>query len=125
MARKPNKYHAQGSYDPHGNYYGSKMEKSFAAELMLKRAAGLIKDFRHQPPAVEFPCGIKWRVDFLVTLDDDSECYVETKGMETETYRLKLKMYRQHIETPLVVMKRQGQHWFIDKQINNPDISWL
>ena len=79
-----------------GKKYASGWEAEYAATLQLLAAAGKIQNLREQVPVtlVEGRDGvrsIKWIADF--TYDDDSgHHWIDTKGYQTEVYRIKKKL---------------------------------
>jgi len=89
-----NKYGAKKC--TYGNYtYDSRFEADFAQELDLRKSASDILDWERQ-----FRVSIdingyhicNYYVDFKIYEKDGSFTLVETKGMETETWRLKRKL---------------------------------
>jgi hypothetical protein len=84
-----------------GVTYDSLLETRYAIKLDLRVAAGDIRSWRRQIPFVLYSgrpeslsaivCEI--RVDFAITHNDGHTEYVECKGMDTDLYRLKAKMF--------------------------------
>ena len=74
-----------------GMVYHSKAEARFAAELDLKKKAGLIRDWWGQ---VHFCLKVNGKeigsmvIDFSVVDKDGKQYYVEVKGQETAKYKL-------------------------------------
>lgn len=88
MWRKRNKYNAVRS-----NGFGSKLESAVYEILLMKESAGLIKDIQQQM-RVDLGDGIYWRVDFRYFDKSTLEyVWVEAKGIETERYRICLKLW--------------------------------
>lgn len=76
------------------NGMSSKLEASVYQLLVLREKAGNISDIRQQH-AVDLSCGIKWKVDFSFIDNETKErVFAEAKGVETERYRLCLKLWR-------------------------------
>lgn len=78
-----------------GKVYMSKAEAKYAAELDLKKKAGLIRDWRSQVPFQITVSGhkiCKVIVDFAVDEKDGTTRYVEIKGSVTEVYQLKKRL---------------------------------
>lgn len=76
--------------------FGSKLEAAVHQILLLKAKAGAISDIRMQD-TVDLTCGINWKVDF--SYDDHAtgvRVWVEAKGVESERYRICLKLWRRH-----------------------------
>ncbi len=110
MKRNPNKYNARASEG-----YGSQDEREYGDVLELLKRAGQIKDYVHHGPAVvlsELP-RITWAIDYRVVAIDGSIFYVEYKGMATDMYKMKLRLYKEqaaagNITTPLFVVTKYG-----------------
>lgn len=94
MIRRKNKYGAIKT-----NGLSSKLEACLYELLKARQSAGEISDIRLQQPIVLQPgprkVKVVWKVDFSFTLNSTGELtYCEAKGVETGTYKIKLKMYR-------------------------------
>lgn len=102
MAR--NKYNAVrcGGYD-------SKAEQEYAMVLELLERAGQIREWVHHPPAVQLTASIKWKVDYKVLDTEGEPFWVEVKGMPTEGYSLKLRLWKDLMDDPLFVVRRYGE----------------
>ncbi len=118
-----------------GYNYQSTLESEFAKQLDLKIKAGLIKDWKRQVK-IEINCKIidgqpiltdepllslkkqniesyhicNYIMDFVVTNNDGSIIYYETKGYETELWKLKFRLaeniLRNRVE--LIVIKKNN-----------------
>ena len=76
--------------------YASEYEASIAAELELKKRAGLIRDWVRQVNVPLIVNGItvgKMLIDFKVVHNDNSIEFVEAKGNETPLYRMQRKLF--------------------------------
>ena len=84
-----------------GQFFGSKKERDYAAELDLRIKAGDIVSYDKQ---VKIPLMIRdangrehtWRnyiIDFVLTYPDESKEYVEVKGFPTETWKMKWDVF--------------------------------
>ena len=83
-----NKFGAQRT-----NGYSSKLEAAVRQILDLREKAGEISDIKRG--AVELTCGIRWNVDFnYLDVKTGKRVWVEAKGVETERYRICLKLWR-------------------------------
>ncbi len=102
--RGRNKYNAVR----HG-VYDSGAEEEYAMVLELLQRAGQIREFEHHPPAVQLTARIKWKVDYKVTDNDGNEFWVEVKGMPTEGYSLKLRLWKDLMDAPLFVVTKYGK----------------
>lgn len=87
--RNKNKFNAVRT-----NGMGSKLEASVYQILVLRERLGQISDIKQQV-LVDLSCGIRWKVDFsFLDKARDEIMYAEAKGVETERYRLCLKLWR-------------------------------
>jgi len=125
---KRNKYNAarSGGFD-------SQLEKAYYERLCLLQKAGVLLEVKHHPAAVELMsfcpyCGrksINWNVDFLCRTNE-GEFYVETKGMEISEYKRKLKLWKQEISIPLLIVKGRkyrGEYCFrVTDSVNADDL---
>ena len=75
--------------------YDSKKEAGYAQNLDILLKAKEIKDWSRQVP-IKVEINGKWiftyKVDFMITYNDDSLEYIEIKGMETPYWKLKFKI---------------------------------
>lgn len=74
------------------NGMGSKLESAVHDLLKLRERSGAISDIKQQV-SVDLGFGIKWKVDFSF-VDNGQTVYAEAKGVETERYRMCLKLWR-------------------------------
>lgn len=73
--------------------FASKLEAAVHQILRLREKAGEISDI--QRGRVELTCGITWNVDFnFIDKTSGKRVWCEAKGVETERYRLCLKLWR-------------------------------
>lgn len=81
--------------DIQGIRFDSKMEGEYYQWLILLKQYGEIKDFSCHPKYVlqEKP-RITYIADFLVTELDGAQRVVDIKGVETSTFRVKLKLFQ-------------------------------
>jgi hypothetical protein len=108
-----NKYHAKSSIY-NGYYYQSQLEAAYAAELDLRVKAKDIKSWRRQVPLKLDVNGFhicNYRMDFEITHNNGSIELVETKGFETDLWRIKWKLLeaiysKEHPEIKLTVVKK-------------------
>jgi hypothetical protein len=73
------------------NGYASKLEAAYAGDLAVRKQHGEIVDWLEQVP-VKLPGGIKYVCDFMLIMADGSVKFVETKGLATPTWKLKLRL---------------------------------
>jgi hypothetical protein len=85
--------------------FASKLEAAVHQVLILKANAGRISEIRLQD-SVDLTCGINWKVDFSY-MDHASglRIWVEAKGVESERFRICLKLWRIHGPGPLELWK--------------------
>ena len=91
------------------NGFASKLEAAVHQILMLREKSGEITDVKRG--GVELTCGINWNVDFnYIDKKTKKRVWVEAKGVETERYRLCLKLWRGgHGPGPLEIWKGSWQ----------------
>ena len=106
LARRQNKFHAVKAAGDSGRLYDSKAERDRANELLLLQQAGQISDLREQT-VVDLVAEITYRPDFDY-LENGRRLYEDVKGVETEAFRLKCKLWRHFGPGPLRVLKRKG-----------------
>lgn len=89
------KYKSQ-SCNYNGILYHSKFEAGYAGELDLRKKANDIKDWERQVKISLDVNGFhiaNYYVDFLIHHNDGLKEYVEVKGFETDTWKLKWKLF--------------------------------
>jgi hypothetical protein len=114
------------SFSKYGNKqsgdFPSKLEKAVYELLVLREKAGEISDIRRQVSLVlqDGPQNVKitWRIDFAYTdKKNQTTTYCEAKGVETETYRLKLKLFRKNPLGRLEIWKGSYKKLYLDEVI--------
>lgn len=88
--RVRHKYNAT-RVDLDGIKFASKREANFYAYLKARKAEGTVVQFLRQVPFY-LPGGTRYVCDFLIFYADGSCEFVDVKGMETETFKLKKKL---------------------------------
>lgn len=71
-----------------GRTYDSKAEARFAARLRMLQAAGEVVMFLEQTP-LRLPGGTRYVVDFVVFYRDGTVAWIDVKGHQTETFKVK------------------------------------
>lgn len=117
LQRSANKYHAN-STQYNGLTYHSKLEAAYAQELDIRVRAKDIKSWDRQ---VKLDLKLNgqhitnYYIDFIITHNDDSREFVEVKGFETETWRLKWRIleatfddFKKHPDDRLTVIKQSS-----------------
>jgi len=92
--QKRNKFNAKSTYY-NGRYYHSKLEASYAMELDWLKKSGQIKDWIPQyklPLSVHTNHITNYYADFKVILNSGNEEIHETKGKETDLWRIKWRL---------------------------------
>lgn len=89
-----------------GYSFSSKLETAVFQILKLREAAGEIRDIVTQPNIFITEAAIRMIPDFKA-FDIKAGCdwYFEAKGVETDVWRLKLKLYRVYGPAPLTIYK--------------------
>lgn len=116
--QRANKYGAKRTLGWGGRMYDSRAERDYRTELALREAAGDVREIFEQP-VVELVAGITYRPDFrFYELYSRSthqfvetgwrKIFVDVKGVETDVFRLKAKLWRQFGPGPLRIVKRRG-----------------
>ncbi len=106
--KKKNKYGAERIGAP-GQSYDSKLEAALHGILVLREKAGEIRDIRAQVTLYMTRARVIYRADYqFVRCSDGVTCYAESKGPETQAWRIKLRIYRFYGPGPLEIWK--GSH---------------
>jgi hypothetical protein len=130
-----NKYNAtRSSLFPGGRSYDSTAERDYRAYLNLLVQAGEVVAIREQP-VIDLVAGISYRPDFHVIErvppqlgDADGaetpvfvtrEAWIDVKGVETETFRLKAKLWSVFGPGPLRIVKRGSKRapWTVVREV--------
>lgn len=93
--RSKSKYH-NVSIEYNGLRYDSKLEAKVAQDLDWKLKIGEIKEWRRQvkiPLAVNGVHITNYYIDFVYTDKHGQVVYLEAKGMETDTFKLKWRLF--------------------------------
>ena len=96
-AKKPKYNNKRVKVD--GILFDSQKEADFYGELKLSLRAGIIKGFCRQPEfglleGFGYRRPITYRADFIVFNLDGTVEIIDTKGMETEIFKIKLKQFK-------------------------------
>lgn len=97
-APKPSKYHSK-RVRVDGILFDSQKEADYYGDLKIQLQAGTIKGFCRQPEFILLAGFAKqrpetYRADFIVFHLDGTAEIVDTKGAETETFKIKRKQFR-------------------------------
>lgn len=117
MYQTKNYYSNAKKTEYNGYLYDSKLEASYAADLDLLIKAGEIKSFDRQVNLdleVNGYVVCQYRIDFIIHHNDDTLEYVETKGVATDVWKLKWKLFEALFcdkpDVKLTVVY-QGKNW--------------
>lgn len=89
-----------------GHSFPSKAEAKRYTELKFLKLSGQIKDFELQPVFI-LHAGIKYIADFRVVYQDGHEEIEDVKGIETDVFRIKEKLFR--ADYPDVILRVIGR----------------
>lgn len=88
-----------------GLRFPSKLEARYYSQLKLRLLAHDIKYFLRQVP-FDLPGKIKYYCDFMVVELDGSIRYIDTKGVETATFKLKKKQVEALYPVKIEIVKK-------------------
>lgn len=96
-----------------GIKFDSKMEAEYYLDLLQMKKYGLVRRFELQPKFVlqEDP-KITYIADFRVVWEYQGESVVDVKGVETQSFRMKKKMFmNKYPDLKLEVLTKKGKRW--------------
>lgn len=108
-----------------GYTFDSKMEAAYYRHLKLLKRAGEVIDIELQPKFQLQPGfkknnktykPINYKADFLVTYSDGQQAAIDVKGVETNVFKLKEKLFANKYEIPLHVITEYNGRWVDLKQ---------
>ncbi len=121
--RHANKYGAKKTVW-NGRKYDSKLEAGVAQEIEILRKAGEVVSVEPQRTFVLHGKNggkiCSHRVDFLLTFKDGHEEVWEAKGFETDTWRLKLKLFEDNYPDIIYWVIKGSTRYFYGKAKNRP-----
>lgn len=91
-----------------GVTYASKAERDYARHLAALKRKGVVTDVQRQVRVKLTEAEIVYIPDFLVTFADGRVEYHEVKGMETDSWKVKKKLWTRYGPGVLVVIKKRG-----------------
>lgn len=71
-----------------GERYASKLEYEFKKHLDILKKSGEVNFYLTQVP-IRLPGSTKYIVDFVVFFSDESVRFIDTKGIETDVFKIK------------------------------------
>lgn len=100
-----------------GIWYDSQLERDYHQVLLFMQRAGEISDLEyHQETVYLTESRIGYKPDFTYT-EKGRKVWVDTKGVETEIFRLKMRLWRCYGPGPLRIVKRSGNGFKTTKEI--------
>jgi hypothetical protein len=121
-----NRFKAKPVNLPDGSRYDSQAEYQFEQTVLTAlRAAGEIQGWQRQK-RISFPCGITWKIDYWIIIEEDKGYYVEIKGGSKESmreYKLKIKCFLYHYDEPIYVIKKEKGKWKIIDQYRTDKVN--
>jgi hypothetical protein len=98
--------------------FPSKLEAQVFQILSLEVTAGIMRDLVRQPQTRLTLAQIGYKPDFKYTsCVTGEEIFVEAKGVETESYLLKKKLWKFYGPGKLIVYKQSHRGPYIDEMI--------
>ena len=109
VPKRKNKYGAKkaGSLLFEGRMFDSKAERDRAEKLKVMEKDGEIQNLELQPQTSLSRAEIKYKPDFAYT-ENGVRIYEDVKGVETEGFRIKSKLWKKYGLGPLRITKRKG-----------------
>ena len=98
-APKPSKYHSK-RVRVDGILFDSQKEADYYSDLKIQQMAGVIRGFCRQPEFL-LTAGfgkqkpVTYRADFVVFQLDGTAEIVDVKGVETDVFKIKAKLFRE------------------------------
>lgn len=88
-----------------GHRFASTLEWSFYKHLQFLQRSGVVVFFLKQVP-FHLPGGVKYIVDYVLFMTDGSVRFVDVKGVETDTFKLKKKMVEDLYPVEIEIVKK-------------------
>lgn len=109
VPKRKNKYGAKkaGSLLFEGRMFDSKAERDRAEQLKVMEKDGDIQELELQPQTSLSRAEIGYKPDFAYT-ENGVRIYEDVKGVETEGFRLKARLWKKYGFGPLRITKRKG-----------------
>lgn len=96
-----------------GIKFDSKMEAEYYLDLLQSKQAGIVRHFEIQPKFIlqEKP-KITYIADFHVYWENGTDSVIDIKGMETQAFRVKKKLFEsKYPHLQLQVLTKKGKRW--------------
>ena len=125
MIRLPQSKYRNKKTEIDGITFDSKVEAECYCHLKLLQKSKLILGFERQKRMLlqegytRPSTGTKVRpifyvVDFIVYENNGEKIYVDVKGMKTDVFRLKQKMFEYKFKKQLKTVKKRGKKWIYE-----------
>jgi len=88
-----------------GKRYASKLEFQFKNHLELLKKSGAVLFYLTQVP-IHLPGKTKYIVDFMVFFSNSEVKFIDTKGVETPTFRLKKRQVEELYPFEIEIVKK-------------------
>lgn len=99
-----------------GGRFDSKLEAAVYSLLVLRMRAKEFVEIKRQVQ-VDLVCGITHKIDFQCVKKDGSHFYVEAKGFEDATWRLKRKLHLGFGDAPVEIWFGTHQRPFLKETL--------
>ena len=113
-----NKFKNKKAKSIDGYNHRSKLEADVANMLVAMKTSGEIKDFKREVPVMLTKAKIKYVADFCVENFEGGKYFIEAKGFETPTWRIKKRLWEYYGDGRLEVWKRSRQGVYLDEFVN-------
>ena len=125
MIRLPQSKYRNKKTEIDGITFDSKVEAEYYCHLKLLQKSKRILGFERQKRMLlqegytRPSTGVKVRpifyvVDFIVYENNGEKIYVDVKGMKTDVFRLKQKMFEYKFKKQLKTVKKRGKKWIYE-----------
>lgn len=105
-----NKFGAIRTLHPDGTSFSSKLEAATYCLLKLREYAGEIKEIKKQQ-CVRLGEDTRWKIDFsFIEVKSGELVYAESKGIPTNDYLRKLKLFKKYSSNRLEIYKGSYQN---------------
>lgn len=102
----------------HAGYsFASKLEAALFDLLNLEMKAGIWTDIQCQASVYLTEAKILYKPDFKVVSSVGDEAYAEAKGFETDTWRIKRRLWKHYGPGPLMIYKGSSRGPFVFETI--------
>lgn len=110
-----NKYNAKKTQID-GIVFDSQAEADFYEELKLYQEMKLLKIIKLQPKVYLTDAKILYKPDFLIE-ENGKMVYIDVKGMETQGFKIKKRLWKHYGPGILRILKRKGKSFYVSETI--------